>query len=159
MLPILFVLITVGLWWWAREDYLSVAQQENGLVVWTDYTPIPLEVAGALNVPVATFGYPLYRLVHEVTSRWELIALLLGVAVQWGYVGWVLDSRNASAPAKSRLRGALGVAGLIYGVFVLLVSIPMYHVGVIYKGAAVVWAIFICWHFLSFLRRPSSGQQ
>jgi hypothetical protein len=89
--------------------------------------------------------------------QWPLLAI--GVAIQWGYVGWVLDSRNASRLSNRWFRGTVGVAGLICGVLLLLVSIPIYHVGVIYKGAAVAWAIFICWHFLSFFRRPTSVQQ
>jgi hypothetical protein len=97
-------------------------------VGWTDYTPFPLEAVGALNVQVATFGYPLYHLLHNGTSRWELIALLLGVSVQWVYVGWALDSRSAPFPPRSLLRGAIGMTGFLYGGFVLLVTIPSYHV-------------------------------
>jgi hypothetical protein len=97
LLPGVSVIITSGLWLWARAQYLTFVCPPDGIcppdgwpVSWTDYTPISLQLAGMLNVPAATFGYPLYHLLHDSTSKWELIALLFGIAVQWSYIGWIL---------------------------------------------------------------------
>jgi hypothetical protein len=153
LLPILSVLITSGLWLWARQQYFAVIHSgsEGGWsVMWTDYTPVPLEVAGALNVPVATFAYPLYRLLQD-RNIWELLVLLFGVAIFWAYIGFVVDSRKT--PRKStRLRRIAGAIGFLFGVFVLVVTIPMHHVAGIYKGAAVIWSLVICAHFANVFR-------
>ncbi len=97
LLPIFVALITSGLWLWSRQQYLSSVHPQVGSdwpVMWTDYTPVPLELAGALKAPVATFAYPLYHLLHADTPTWELLALLLGVAFLWTYVGFVLDTHK-----------------------------------------------------------------
>src|SRR5258708_1649688 len=114
-----------------------------------------LQLAGMLNVPAATFGYPLYHLLHEDTSKWELIALLFGVAVQWSYIGWILDTRDGEPRPQRVLRGVAGAMGLMFGVFILLATIPMYHVGLVYKAVGLVWSFLICRHFLFFLRNSS----
>ena len=124
--------------------------------MWTDYTPVPLEVAGAINVPVATFGYTLYQLLHDETKTWELLALLVGVAVLWAYIGFVVDTRKS--PCKdTRLRHIAGPIGFLFGIFVLVVTIPMNHVAAIYKGAAVIWSLVICAHFINLFRNRASA--
>ena len=158
LLPIVSAIITSGLWLWARSQYLSIICppnghcQSNGWVGWTDYTPIAMQVAGMLNVPVATFGYPLYHLLSEDTGKWELIALLVGVVAQWSYIGWVLDTRSSASSSKAWLRRVAGTLGLLFGVALLVAMIPMYHVGLLYKVVGVVWSLLICRHFLTFFR-------
>ncbi len=153
LLPVFFTLLTSALWLSARAQYKafirstvtvdgSAQDGQDWPESWTDYTPVSLEIAGALNVPVATFAYPLYQLLHKETSNWKLLGLLLGVTAQWAFVGWVFDTRKSHA-RPSRLLAVLGVQ---FGVFVLLVSTPMYHVALIYKGFAVLWSISICWY-------------
>jgi Zn-dependent protease len=126
--------------------------------MWTDYTPVPLEVAGAINVPVAMFGYPLYHLLHDGTKTWEVLSLLFGVAVQWAYVGFVLDTRNTHTE-RTRFRRIAGAIGFLFGVFVLLVTIPMHHVAAIYKGGAALWSLVICLHFIKVSRNQPSVPQ
>ena len=159
LLPAVAVILTCALWLWARAQYLRVicppdgVCRANGWVGWTDYTPVPVQAAGILNVPVATFAYPLYRLLGESTAKWELIALLLGVAAQWTYIGWIVDTRNSVPFSTTLLRRTAGTVGLLFGVAVLLATIPMYHVGLAYKAAGVAWSILICRHFLTFFRK------
>jgi hypothetical protein len=167
LLPGLAVILTCGLWLSARAQYLRVVCrpdgvcQANGWVGWTDYTPASVQVAGILNLPVATFAYPLYRLSSEYTAKWELIALLIGVAVQWTYIGWIADARNSVPFSTTLLRRTVGTVGILFGVAVLLATIPMYHVGLLYKAAGAVWSFFtgavwsffICRHFLTFFRK------
>ena len=86
----------------ARAQYLSAICpptgicREHGWIGWTDYTPLPVLVAGMLNAPVASFCQPLYRLLGEDTKKWELIALLVAVTVPWSYIGWVVDTRSSA---------------------------------------------------------------
>ncbi len=155
LLPIFVALITSGLWLWSRQQYLSSVHPQVGSdwpVMWTDYTPVPLELAGALNAPVATFAYPLYHLLHADTPTWELLALLLGVAFLWTYVGFVLDTHNR-AGNRIRLNRIVGAIGILFGVFLLVVTIPMHHVAAIYKSGGVVWSIAIWIHFAAAFRR------
>jgi hypothetical protein len=151
LLPILSVLITSGLWLWAQQQYLAAVHpgSTSGWSVWTDYTPVPLEVAGAINVPVATFAYPLYHLLQG--TKIEILAFLVGVTILWAYIGFVVDTRKTPRKA-TRLRSIAGAIGFIFGIFVLVVTIPMHHVAGIYKGAAVIWSLVICAHFAHMFR-------
>jgi hypothetical protein len=159
LLPAVAVILTSVLWLWARAQYLRVicppdgVCRANGWIGWTDYTPVPVQVAGILNVPVATLAYPLYRLLSEDTAKWELIALLIGVAAQWTYIGWIVDARNSVPFSTTLLRRTAGAVGILFGVAVLLATIPMYHVGLLYKAAGVIWSFFMCRHFLTFFRK------
>src|SRR5262245_49824512 len=97
LLPVASVIITFGLWLLARAEYLRVVCPPDGRCgtwIWSDYTPLSIQVAGMLNIPVAAFGAPLYHVLQERTPTSELITLLLGVAILWGYIGWILDTRN-----------------------------------------------------------------
>lgn len=153
LLPIASVLITSGLWLWSRQQYHSRVQPWPEM--WTDYTPVSLEVAGAINVPTATFGYPLYHLLHDETKTWELMVLLFGVAVQWAYIGFVVDTRKTRRQGMRRGRIASAI-GFLSGIFVLVVTIPMHHVAAIYQFAAVMWSFVICAHFLYAFRNRAS---
>jgi hypothetical protein len=81
--------------------------------------------------------------------------LLAGVVGQWTYIGFVLDARPATTKRRTVSRVALGIFGVLFGVFLIIVSMPMHHVAVIYKVAAVLWAAAICWHFGGFFRKPT----
>ena len=122
--------------------------------MWTDYTPVPLEVAGAINAPVATFAYPLYHLLHGGPPKWEPLALLLGVAILWTYVGFVLDHNRAEK--RFKLNRVAGAFGILLGLSLLLVTIPMHHVAVMYKASGAVWSIAISMHFAAAFRREHS---
>jgi hypothetical protein len=151
-LPILLAFITVVLWLWSAAQYRAFL----GLALWTDYTPIPLEVAGALNAPVATFTSPLYELVQPDTTHLRLALLLIAVVVQWMYVGGVLDrQRSHLTHLENRFVTAIGVG---FGLFVLSISFFMHHVALIYRAGAFIWCLLICWHFgRSWRGRARSG--
>lgn len=140
----------------ARTEYLRVACPPNGIcdggAVWTDYTPFSLLVAGMLNVPVAIFGTPLYDLLQKETPRSELIILLICVAVLWSYIGWVFDAGMTILRPSSAVRSILGVLGLLFAAFLLVVTATMFHVGVIYKAVTLVWVFVIARHSLRFFR-------
>jgi hypothetical protein len=110
-----------------------------------------------LNIPVATFGAPLYHLLQDRTSSSELIALLVGVVVLWSYIGWILDNRNAAPRPKSLLLNIAGAVGFLFGIFLLVATLPIFHVGLIYKAVALVWVFRICRHFLLFFRNSAAA--
>jgi hypothetical protein len=164
LLPSLSVIVTSALWLLARTQYLRfvcppAGACPNGWVGWSDYTPFSLLVDGMLNIPVAIFGAPLYHLLQERTAHSELIALLIGVAVLWSYIGRILDTRNAAPRPKSRLRSIAGAVGLLFGVFLLVATMPMFHVGLIYKAVTLVWVFMICRHFLLFFRNSPAASR
>ena len=156
LLPSVSVIATSALWALARTQYLRFvcppagACPQNGWAGWTDYTPFSLLIAGMLNMPVTIFSAPLYHLLDKSTSNSELIALLVGVAVLWSYVGWTLDTRNAALRPKSLLRSIAGTVGFLFGILLLVATLPIFHVGLIYKAVALVWFLVICRHFLLF---------
>jgi hypothetical protein len=163
VLPVLAVLICSALWFWARVQYLrflcppsGLCPDQWGLVAWTDYTPPALQIAGALNVPIASFAAPLYRLMQGSTHRWELVLWALAILVQWFLVGWALDMRGAPPPRRTLLRVIAGAVGCLFALFLLLVNIPMFHVGIVYKAASVLWALALLRHFGQFLRKSFS---
>ena len=155
LLPLAQASLATLLWFWAREQYFAFAgRPEQGwwLPAFTDYTPPAIQVAGMLNVPVATFAYPLYPLVHLTTSTRELLCWLLGVAILWAYIGWVVDCRGEPLPLPRAVRVPFAILGILFGCFLLLVTLPMFHVGIFYKAAAIVWTIAIWQHFWRLLR-------
>jgi hypothetical protein len=160
-LPILAVLMCSGLWFWARVQYSyflcppnGACSDQWGLAAWTDYTPPALQIAGALNVPIASFAAPLYRLMQDSTPTWELLLWELAIVVQWFVIGWALDKRGARPSSRTPLRVIGGVVGCLFALFLLLVNIPMFHVGIVYKTASVVWALALLRYFGQFLRKP-----
>jgi hypothetical protein len=165
LLPGVSVILTSVLWMLARTQYLRFvcppagACPPNGWVGWTDYTPFSLLLAGMLNIPVAVFGTPLYHLLEDRTSKSGLIALLVGVAVLWSYIGWILDARNAAPRPKSLLRSIAGAVGFLFGIFLLVATMPIFHVGLICKAVALVWVFLICRHFLRFFRNSPAASR
>ena len=163
-LPIIFALLTSVLWFWAKEEYKTyIRGAVNGTTqqgvdwpdVWTDYTPAPLQVAGAFNVPVATFASPLYQLLHRDTRMGKLLALLCAVVVQWTFVGWSWDRRKYRT--RTILGCTLGVVGIFFAIFILVTTMTMHHVTFIYKASGAVWAGAICWHSINRLRERPPG--
>jgi hypothetical protein len=165
LLPSVSVIVTSTLWVFARTQYVRFvcpptgACPPTGWVGWTDYTPFSLLVAGMLNIPVAICGAPLYHLLQKRTAHSELIALLIGAAVLWSYIGWILDTRNATPRPKSLLRSIAGAVGLLFGIFLLVATMPMFHVGLIYKAVTLVWVFMISRHFLLFFRNSPAASR
>lgn len=121
VLPLCVGAITIALFVWARMQYIAFIHPPTGeWTFWTDYTPFPLQLAGMLNVPVALFAQPLYRLVHEGTSRSLLILLLCAVVIQWTYIGLVIDSRRKGESPRSLRRAIVGTVGVAFGFIVAL---------------------------------------
>jgi len=149
-LPVIFGLSTMFLWLWSVAEHR--VQMQTAL--WTDNTTIPLVLAGGLNAPVATFAYPMYDLLYPDTSRLKRLGLFLGVILLWGYVGWTWDQRRQCRTVAARSR-VVSILGVSFGIFTVCASIPMYHVGIIYKAAACIWAFSICRHFTRYWKGPS----
>jgi hypothetical protein len=159
-LPVTAGLVTFGLWFWARTMYLPALVCPPGgtcspigwEIGWSDYASVPLQLAGALNAPVATFAYPLYYLVQNESMPWNVLLFLGAAVLQWAYVGYVLDRGCAFLTRSPVIRVPIGALGILLGLFVLVFSIPLHHVSVLYRLAAFVWAVLICKHFFRFFR-------
>lgn len=149
ILPTIIGLTTTFLWLWSVTQHR--AQMRSAF--WTDETPIPLELAGGLNAPIATFASPMYGLLYSYTSNTKLLELLLGVILLWSYVGWVWDQRERRKTITVRSR-VVAILGILFGIFIICMSVPMYHVGIFYKVAACLWALSICRHFSRYWRGP-----
>ena len=158
LLPVLAVAVTSGLWLSARAQYRAYLCVPAGIcppnswIGWTDYTPPSIQAAGTLNIPVAIFAHPLYHLVQGTVTKWEQVALLLGVVVLWSYIGWRVDIRNAAPRPRTTLRIFAVILGCAFAVFVLIEAITMFHAGILYKLIAVSWSVLMFRHFILLLR-------
>ena len=154
-LPVTAGLITFGLWFWARTRYLALICPPGGFcspigweIGWSDYAPVPLQLAGALNAPVAIFVYPLYYVVQNESMPWNVLLFVAAATVLWAYVGCVLDGGCLFLKRSTVIRVPIGVLGILFGLFVFVFSIPLHHVSVLYRVVAFIWAVLICRHFL-----------
>jgi hypothetical protein len=159
-LPVLAAMMCSGLWFWARVQYSrflcppGVCPDQWQLVTWSHYTPPALQIAGALNVPIASFAAPLYGLMQASIRRWKLLLWGLAIPVQWFVIGWRLDKRGERPTIRTPLRVIGGLVGCFLALFLLVVNIPMFHVGIVYKTASVLWALALLRYFGQFLRKP-----
>jgi hypothetical protein len=78
ILPVCAILVTSALWLGACSQYQSSC---------LDCVPIPLQLAGMLNSPIALVAYPFYPLIQGDVSRLYLAVLLVAIALQWAYIG------------------------------------------------------------------------
>jgi len=160
MMPILAVAVTSVLWLSARAQYRTFSCPPGGLCPpnawagWTDYTPPSIQAAGMLNIPVAVFAQPLYRVVQGTVLKQELVALLIGVVVLWSYIGWRVDTCNAAPGPNSTLRIFALILGCAFAVVVLIEAMTMFHAGILYKFIAVSWSALMFRHFVLLIRIP-----
>ena len=61
--------------------------------------------------------------------------------------------------SKEPLRTIAGAVGLLFGVFLLAATMPMFHVGLIYKAVTLVWVFMICRHFVLFFRNSPAASR
>ena len=83
LLPACAILIASALWFKARSEYPHAT---------LDRVPVPLQLAGMLNGPVALVAYPFYRFVEGDASRLRLAIFVIALAFQWSYIGHVIDT-------------------------------------------------------------------
>jgi hypothetical protein len=158
LLPILFVLITSGLWLSARAQYRAYLCPPAGICPpnawtgWTDYTPPSIQAAGMLNIPVAIFAHPLYHLMQGTVKKRELVALLIGVMALWSYIGWRIDTRRATPRPNTTLRTFAVILGCAFALIVLIEAITMFHAGFLYNFIAIGWSVLMFRHFVLLLR-------
>jgi hypothetical protein len=104
-----------------------------------------------LNGPVTVLASPYYSLSHGDVRTWRPAILLLAVAFQWAYIGYLIDSRHKALPRRSPRGYTVGVVGVLFA-FGPLIPAFTTHVGVIYKAAALAWSLLMVYHFMGFLR-------
>ncbi len=163
--PIVMVTLTIGLWIEGRGEY----RREYARMVWdhggdgpaeweifyTDHTAFPIQVAGMLSIPVATFAAPLYALAQGGVSRARLLGWLLAVAVLWAYIGWRFDNQGRWPPIKSPYRQIIGIVFSLLSIVLLLNTVTMFHVGLVYRAIGIVWVIAMLRHSLQFFKNPT----
>jgi hypothetical protein len=144
LLPVCAILVTSALWLRARSQFsLSCL----------DCVPIPLQLAGMLNGPVAPLAYPFYPLVQGDASTRHLALLLVAIALQWAYIGYVIDKRHSRPRQRTIWRCTVGLLGVLFAFGSIAVAICMYHLGLLYKVAALAWSLLMAYHFLGFLKK------
>lgn len=141
LLPVCAILVTAALWHRARSEF-----SPSSLNV-----PLPLQLAGMLNGPVAVLASPCYPFSHGYVSAWRLAVLLVAVAFQWAYIGHVIDRRH-TAPLQRSPRGyTVGALGVLFA-FGPLIAAFTTNVGLRYKAVALGWSLLTVYHFMDFLR-------
>jgi hypothetical protein len=160
LFPIVAVVLTIGLWIEGRGEYersiwlRGEGGSEELHFFWTDHTAFPIQVAGMLSIPVATFATPLYPLAQGAASEARLLVLLLAVAVLWAYIGWRFDNWKQRPSVKSPYRQIIGTVLGLFSIIVLVNTVEMFHVGLVYKAIGIVWAVVILRHSFQFFKRP-----
>ena len=132
LVPVCAILVTAVLWHQARSEF-----SPSSLDV-----PMPLQVAGMLNGPVAVLASPCYPFSHGYVSAWHLAILLLAVALQWAYIGHLIDRRH-TAPLDRSPRGyTVGALGLLFAFGPVLAAFTT-NVGLIYKAVSLAWSLLM----------------
>jgi hypothetical protein len=94
LFPLCAILATAALWHRARSEFSSSSLD----------VPMPLQVAGMLNGPVAVLASPCYPFSHGDVTACCLAVLLLAVAFQWLHRSSNRLASRSIAPARfSRL--------------------------------------------------------
>lgn len=127
LLPLCAILVTAALWHKAHSEF-----SPSSLDV-----PIALQLAGMLNGPVAVLASPYYSLLHGDVRTWRLAILLLAVAFQWVYIGYLINSRHKVAPRRSLRDYIVGAVGVFFA-FGPLIAAFTTHVGLIIRNDEVV---------------------
>jgi len=130
----------------------------NGEPGWTDYTPLSLQVAGMLSIPVAVFAHPLWQWPHDPVSTSKLLVLLVGVVMLWSYIGWKLDSVHPGPHRRTALRIVAAILGYAFSILILIETLTMFHVMFFYKMIGAFWSLLMLRHFTLLLRTSAPGQ-
>jgi hypothetical protein len=146
LLPLCAILVTAALWHRAHSEFSS-----SGLDV-----PMPLQVAGMLNGPVAVLASPCYPFSHGDVTPWRLAVLLLAVAFQWAYIGRRIDRRDEASRLAGPRGYAIGALGILFALGPLIAGFTT-NVGLIYKAVALAWSLLMVYHFTGFFRNARAA--
>ena len=146
LFPICAILTTAALWHRARSEFSL-----SGLDV-----PMPLQVAGMLNGPIAVLASPCYPFSHGHVTAWRLPVLLLAVALQWAYIGRRIDRRHEASGLPSLGGYTAGALGVLFALGPLIAGFTT-NVGLIYKAVALGWSFLMVYHFTGFFRNARAA--
>jgi len=145
-LPLFAILATAALWHRARSEF-----SPSSLDV-----PMPLQVAGMLNGPVAVLASPCYPFSHGDVTAWRLAILLSAAAFQWAYIGRLIDRHHEPSRMPSPRGYAVGAFGVLFALGPLIAGFTT-SVGLIYKAVALAWSLLMVYHFTGFFRNARAA--
>jgi len=146
LLPLCAILATAALWHRARSEFSSSSPD----------VPIPLQVAGMLNGPVAVLGSSCYSFSHGDVTAWRLAVLMLAVAFQWAYIGRLIDRHHEASRRPSPRGYTVGALGVLFALGPPIAGFTT-NVGLIYKAVALAWSLLMVYHFTGFLRNARAA--
>jgi hypothetical protein len=91
-------------------------------------------LAGMLNGPVGLLTYPFYPRVRGNVSTGHLAILLVAIALQWAFVGYVIDQDHPGSCQRNHRRWTVGLLGIMCACGPMAVAIGMYHLGLPHEG-------------------------
>jgi hypothetical protein len=159
-------------------DLLESLGEQATFAFWLSITRIVLSLSWR---PVVAFtaallsGYFLQRLswhAYRATgsiplrgdvNRLGLTIFLVALALQWGYVGRVIDTHDMAPRQQASRRRVVGALGFLLSLGWLIANYDLlYHLGFLYRGAAFAWFLLMTHPFLGSFRNtraaPSSGK-
>lgn len=145
-LPLCAIVATAALWHRARSEFSPTSLD----------VPMPLQVAGMLNGPVAVLASPCYAFSHGDVTGWRLAVLLLAVAFQWAYIGRRIDRRQDAAHLPGPGGYTAGVLGVLFALGPLIAGFTT-NVGLMYKAVALAWSLLMVYHFTGFFRNARAA--
>ena len=146
LLPLCVILATAALWHRARSEFSSSSPD----------VPIPMQVAGMLNGPVAVLASPCYSFSHGDVTAWRLAVLMLAVAFQWAYIGRLIDRHHEASRRPSPRGYTVGALGVLFALGPPIAGFTT-NVGLIYKAVALAWSLLMVYHFTGFLRNARAA--
>jgi hypothetical protein len=146
LLPLCAILATAALWHRARSEFLLSRLD----------VPLPLQVAGMLNGPVAVLAFPCYPFSHGDATVLHLAVLLLAVAFQWAYIGRLIDRHHETSCLPSPWGHTAGALGVLFALGPLVAAFTT-NVGLIYKAVALAWSLLMVYHFTGFFRNARAA--
>jgi hypothetical protein len=146
LLPLFAILATAALWHRARSEF-----SPSSLDV-----PMPLQVAGMLNGPVAVLASPCSAFSHGDVAAWRLAVLFLAVAFQWAYIGRLIDRHHEASCLPSPRAYTVGALGVLFAFGPLIAGFTT-NVGLIYKAVALAWSLLMVYHFTGFFRNARAA--
>jgi hypothetical protein len=91
-------------------------------------------------------------------NRSGLTIFLVALALQWGYIGRVIDSHNIAPRLRTSWRRVVGALGFLLALGWLITNYDLlYRLGFLYRGAAFAWFLLMTHPLLGSFRNPRAA--
>jgi hypothetical protein len=91
-------------------------------------------------------------------NRLGLTIFLVVLALQWGYIGRVIDTHSIAPRQRTSWRRVVGALGFLLALGWLIANYDLlYHLGFLYRGAAFAWFLLMTHPLLGSFRNARAA--